>query len=641
MEKYSIPQLENVKVNGDFWKEKMELIAEKTIPYQWRALHSQEGSDNDKSYAFLNLEIASGQKKGVFQGPLFQDSDIGKWIEAASYTFLYHPSDMVEGWIDGTVDLLEAVQLADGYLDSYYIAGRMEERYTNFAWGHELYCCGHLIEGAIAYYKATGKEKLLNISEKYLDNLMSKIGHGEGKLPAYSGHPEIEIALMKLYHETGEKKYLDFCKYLIEERGRDPKYFESEKGFASEGDLKWMGLDYSLSHKPFRQQKNAVGHAVRAVYLYAGAADLAGETEDEELKNVLCRIWKNTTGQKVYITAGLGAHSYGERFSIDYDLPNDTCYTETCASIGFAMWGRRMQALEINSEYGAWTERALYNGILSGISVDGCQYFYVNPLEVIPEKVHYRYDLKHIRTRRSDWYGCCCCPPNLARLIASVGQFIYGFTSSGIFIHQYIGSETAFSTEGHFCRIQMESQFPWEGYNSIQIEGDAPFQKKVYLRIPEWASHWQLKINGKAVQPDETVNGYICIERKWQKDRIEIDFPMISRLVYPNRSVADDASCVAVQRGPVIYCAEEADNGKEIYNFKVQDGCVFEETWENEMGGYVGICIRNGLKREDEREKLYSFEKPSWKEQPIKLIPYYLWANRQEGEMRVWLNYTE
>ena len=398
LEKYEIPDLKMIKIEAPFWEKRMKNIAEKVIPYQWEAINGRIESSAGKSFAIQNLKIAAGLSNEKYEEPLFQDSDIGKWIEAASYSLIYHPSKKIEQCIDEVTDLLEKVQKPDGYMNSYFIAAHPEERYKNFAWGHELYCCGHLLEGALAYFQITGKKKLLNIVDRYLENLINKLGYGEGKVPAYSGHPEIEIALMKMYHATGEQKYERFCQYLIDERGKNPAYFESELGFDKVGELKWMGLDYMIADRPFRQQENATGHAVRAMYLYAGATDLAKDTGDKELQETLNKLWHSTIQRRIYVNAGVGSHAYGERFSIDYDLPNDSCYTETCACIGFAFWARRMQGLRLKSEYGDWVERAIYNGALSGISLDGEHYFYVNPLEIRPDVVHYRYDLQHVKT---------------------------------------------------------------------------------------------------------------------------------------------------------------------------------------------------------------------------------------------------
>ncbi|MDR1558208.1 MAG: glycoside hydrolase family 127 protein, partial [Clostridiales bacterium] len=433
---YYTPPLEKVSVTSPFWKTRMDLIADRIIAYQWEALNGRVESEAGGSFCIYNLELAAGLRDGQYQEPLFHDSDLGKWIEAVSYTLMYSPNPEMEAKVDKTADLLEKLQLPNGYLDSYYIAAKPEERYKNFAWGHELYCCGHLLEGAVAYFRATGKRKLMNIMSRCVDHYIELLGTGENQIPAYPGHPEIELALIKLYRETGKERYLNFCRYLINQRGQSPNYLAGEKGFQPEAGERWMGLDYLIADKPLRQQKVATGHAVRAMYLYAGAADLAYEDKDEELLDTLREIWNNMINRRVYVTGGVGSHSYGERFSVDYDLPNDRVYAETCASIGLAFWAERMQALELNADYGDWLERAIYNGALSGISVEGDRYFYVNPLEVNPDIAGYRRDLRHVETHRVPWFGCACCPPNIIRMIASVGHFIYGADRDGIYVHQ-------------------------------------------------------------------------------------------------------------------------------------------------------------------------------------------------------------
>ncbi len=643
LKNYDVPDLKKIKIEAPFWKERIRIAAEKVIPFQWEAINGRVESEAGRSYAVRNLKIAGGLCDEKYEEPLFQDSDIGKWVEAASYSLLYHPSKEIEGHIDEAVDLLEKVQLPDGYLNSYFIAAHPEKRYKNFAWGHELYCCGHLLEGALAYYQVTGKDKMLRIMDRYLDHLMKKLGHGEGQIPAYSGHPEIEIALMRLYHATKEKKYLTFCEYLINERGREPVYFESESGFDKEGDLKWMGLDYMIADKPFLQQENATGHAVRAMYLYAGAADLAAETQNEMLEQTLYRLWESTIRRRVYVTAGVGAHAYGERFSIDYDLPNDSCYTETCASIGLAFWAQRMQGLKLDAEYGDWLERAVYNGALSGIAVDGEHYFYVNPLEVRPDAAHYRYDLKHVKTQRVPWYGCCCCPPNLMRMITSIGKFIYGKDDSGIFIHQYIGNECDIDWGQGKCRLAMESGFPWNGNVKIRLGMQESQYFTLYLRIPDWTEdNWSIKINGiKEGCREKLTGGYIHLEREWSdQDEIEVDFDMRPRLIYANQAVAEDSGCVAVQRGPLIYCAEEADNGKTLQSILLKNNAVFKELWRADLNGYMELVTEDGLKEKGEGTRLYSYGKPEICQTQIRLLPYFLWGNRGEGEMRVWIRYA-
>ena len=433
---YSQPlSLRSVQVSDAFWKQEMELVRKEVIPYQWEALNDRvEGAA--PSYAMRNFRVAAKKNQerkelgaafqgfetlseeldsleDRFYGCVFQDSDFSKWIEAVGYSLNQHPDPELERIADGAIDLVCAAQQEDGYLDTYYIINGKNKIFTNLRDHHELYCMGHLIEGAVAYYEATGKDKLLKAAARFADYAAARFGTEEGKKKGYPGHEIAEMALVRLYDVTGEQRYLELSKYFIEERGKRPYYFDKEhpeevkKGH--EEDLRYA---YNQAHLPVRQQEEAVGHSVRAVYLYSGMADIARITGDETLYASCKKLWDSIAKEKMYITGGIGATRIGESFSYPYDLPNDTAYAETCASIGLVFFARRMLEIHPDGRYANVMERALYNGILSGMALDGKSFFYVNPLEVVPEACHKDERKFHVKPVRQKWFGCACCPPN-------------------------------------------------------------------------------------------------------------------------------------------------------------------------------------------------------------------------------------
>lgn len=360
---------------------------------------------------------------------VFQDSDVAKWLEAVAYLLEEKRDSELEALADDVIELLGRAQQPDGYLNTYYTVKEPGKRWTNLRDNHELYCAGHLIEAAVAYFQATGKRRFLDIMCKYADYIGTVFGRGEGQIPGYDGHQEIELALLKLYEATGNENYLKLSQYFIDQRGQQPHYFDQEKEARGETGAFWYdgGYRYHQAHIPVREQKQAVGHAVRALYMYTAMAGLAAKTGDESLKQACQTLWENVTKRQMYITGGVGSSAFGESFTFDFDLPNDTVYAETCAAIVLVFWARRMLELEMDGKYVDVMERALYNGTISGMDLDGKRFFYVNPLEVWPKACE-RHDKRHVKPVRQKWFSCACCPPNLARLIASIGHYIYSQT---------------------------------------------------------------------------------------------------------------------------------------------------------------------------------------------------------------------
>ena len=636
------------RLNDSFWNPIRETVRRQGIPYQWKALNDLL-PDTEPSYCMRNFRIAAGQEKGEHGGWYFQDSDVGKWLEGAAYTLRWHPDPELEKTIDSAVDQIVAAQQPDGYLDTFYIIGGLEKRWTNLRDHHELYIAGHLLEGAVAYYQVTGKRKLLDAMIRFVAHIDSVLGpEEEGKLPGYPGHPEIELALMKLYRVTGDPAHLRLAKYFVDQRGQTPLFFAEETRRNGNPDF-WkksvLGLRYYQAAEPVRQQRHAEGHAVRAMYLYSGMADVARATGDNELAEACRRLWQSATRRRMYITGGVGSSEFGEAFTFDDDLPNDTVYAETCASIGLIFLARRMLNLEPGGEYADVMERALYNGVLSGMQLDGTRFFYVNPLEVRPDACAEDQRKQHVKPVRQKWFGCACCPPNIIRLVSSLEDYVLTATEDEVYVHLYIGGEAAFTIRDLPLKLAVETEYPRQGQVRLRLSGatgPAGHRFALKLRLPGWCRACRVTINDHEV---ETVaeNGYITLNRPWKDgDTVLLDLAMPVMLVRANPRVWEDAGRVAVCRGPLVYCLEEADNGPDLHlvrlgGVKPED---FQVTWQpDKLGGIMELTCP-GLRETGENwdDTLYSETLPV-ETGPVTLtfIPYATWANREMGEMRVWI----
>lgn len=626
------------KITDKFWKEKLDIVKDKMIPYQWEALNDQI-ADAAPSYSIKNFKIAAGMEDGEFGGCVFQDSDLAKWLEAAGYILVYKKDKELEAIADGVIEIIAKAQQPDGYLDTYYIINGLDKRWTNLMDHHELYCAGHMIEAGIAYYQGTGKTKLLETVKRLADCIDNNFGPEEGKIHAYPGHEIIEMALVRLYKTTGEERYLKLAQYFIDERGKEPLYFREEmkrydRAFYWEKSL--FQFQYYQAGKPVREQKTAEGHAVRAVYLYSGMASVAKETGDETLKSAVKLLWDDVTKRQMYITGAVGSSDYGEAFTFDYDLPNDEVYGETCASVGLIFWARRMLDMELKGEYADVIERALYNGCLSGMSQDGTRFFYVNPLEVDPEACRKDQRKSHVAAERQKWFGCACCPPNLARLIASLGSYACGFSEDTAALHLYIGGEI--KTPFMDTRLVVESDFPWDGKVKIKVLG-AGEDFKLALRIPGWVRSYEVKLNGVS-QEEPLQNGYFCLQRRWKGgDEVMLEFPMRVEKNYANPNVKHDLGRVAITRGPLVYCLEEVDNGRGLARVGIKEHTNFELIQDIVKAGEIDIAAEGAIVEDkDWGGSLYRFDgPPTVKEAPLKFVPYHLWNNRGTGEMIVWI----
>ncbi|CUU47899.1 glycoside hydrolase family 127 protein [Clostridium beijerinckii] len=636
-------QINHINVKDNFWKKMMELARTHVIPYQWEALNDRiEGAE--PSYCMQNFKIAAGMMEGEFKGFVFQDSDFAKWIEAVGYSLMWNKDEGLEKIADGAIDIVCAAQQPDGYLDTYYIINGLDKRWTNLRDNHELYCLGHLIEGAVAYYEATGKDKLLNAIVKYVDYVDTIFGPEDGKLHGYPGHEVIELALIKLYKIKKDKKYLNLAKYFIDERGKSPLYFE-EEGKKYNNTFWWedsyFKYQYYQAGKPVKKQEVAEGHAVRAAYLYSGMADVARETNDDELLETCKRLWSNMTKKQMYITGGIGSSQYGEAFTYNYDLPNDTIYAETCASIGLVFFARRMLEIESKSQYADIMEKALYNGIISGMSIDGTKFFYVNPLEVVPEASEKDHLRAHVKVERQKWFGCACCPPNLARLLTSIGSYAYTLRDNTIFVHLYMGGEISSNFSGKSVAFDIKTNYPWDESIDINLNMKEEADFEFALRIPEWCRNYEIKVNEEKIN-FSIIDGYAYVNRKWKDaDKINILFKMPVEIVRANINVREDMGKVAVMRGPVVYCLEEEDNGPDLHRVYLKSNPKFTYKYDKDFLGGAIVLESDGLvvKEQDcDKDKLYVYDyKIEFNEKKLKWIPYYLWANRTPGEMIVWV----
>ncbi|WP_070000399.1 glycoside hydrolase family 127 protein [Cellulosilyticum sp. I15G10I2] len=635
--------LRAININDSFWKKFLLIAREHVIPYQWEALNDRiEGAE--PSYCMRNFKIAAGMMEGEFGGCVFQDSDFGKWIEAVGYALMWHPDVALQKIADEAIDIVCAAQQPDGYLNTYYIINGLEKRWTNLRDNHELYCAGHLLEGAIAYYIATGKDKLLNTIKKYIDYIAEVFGTDTNLLPGYPGHEIIEMALVKLYNLTDDIKYLNLAKYFIDQRGQSPLYFEAE-GELYNNNFHWKDsyfkYQYYQAGLPVREQTSAEGHAVRAAYLYSGMADVARETNDQSLLQACETLWLSIVNKQMYITGAIGSSAYGEAFTYDYDLPNDTIYAETCAAIGLVFFAKRMLEISPISQYADVMEKALYNGIISGMSLDGEKFFYVNPLEVVPEASEKDHLRRHVKVERQKWFGCACCPPNVARLLTSLASYCYTQKEDTLFMHLYVGGNIQLNLGDQDVCLGVRTHYPWDEEVSIGLTLKEETNFTIAIRIPAWCNQYMISVNGCPAAYTLT-NGYAYLERKWHdKDEITIVFEMPVRINSAHPNVRENIGKVAITRGPIVYCLEEADNGKGLHRVCLGSAPDFTCQFEEDLLGGVVTITSSGQYLSDENwdaSSLYHADiTPIMQNKKLKWIPYYTWANRTPGEMLVWV----
>ncbi len=573
-----------VKITDNFWLPRITQHAEVTLP---ACIHQCE----HETQRIKNFAIAGKLESGEFKGLVYDDSDLYKMIEGCSYSLMNYPNPQLEKKLDEIIAKIAAAQQEDGYLMTYFILGNINDRWTNMD-KHEMYCCGHLIEAAIAYYNATGKRTLLDVAIKFADHIDNTFG--EGKRHWVPGHQEIELALVKLYRQTEDDRYLKLSHWLLEQRGRGL------------GD--WKSKDYYQDLLPVSQLSKISGHAVRAMYMFTGMADLASIIKDTSYINALDRLWNDVVYTKMYATGGIGSSRKNEGFTEDYDLPNAEAYCETCASVGMVFWNQRMNMLKGEGKYVNVLEKAMYNGALAGISLSADRFFYVNPLE--SSGTHHR----------KPWYGTACCPSQISRFLPSVGNYVYATSKDALWVNLFIGSETTITLKGTAINIKQETNYPWEGNITLSINPEKEKTFAVKLRCPDWCKKYILKVNGTEVNGTENEQ-YIVIERMWQAgDKITFDMAMPVEVITSDPRVKANVGKRAIQRGALVYCMEEIDNPK--YDIaKLSSSTVYTTAFDpNLLGGIVTVTATDG-------SDVYRF------------IPYYAWDNREAGKMKVWIDY--
>ncbi len=617
-----------VNLDDDFWAPRQRLSREVTLPFQYKQL--QEVGH----LRALDLAWQPGEKPVPH---IFWESDIAKWLEAVSYSLAKTPDAALDALADQVIAKLAAAQQPDGYLNVYFTVVKPGRRWTDLHHAHELYCAGHLIEAGVAHFEATGKRSLLGIVCRYADCIAAAFGREEGKIHGYCGHPEIELALVRLFHATGERRYLDLSRCFVDERGREPHYFDQEDRQRGEpgyfdGWLRHSSVqeshEYNQSHLPVREQRQAVGHAVRAMYLYSAMTDLAGELGDEGLLQACRGLWDHLTGRRMYVTGGIGTAARNEGFTTDYDLPNHTAYAETCAAIGLVFWSQRMALLEHDARYVDILERALFNGVISGISLDGTRFFYTNRLASEGDE------------HRKEWFGVACCPPNLARLLLSLGQYVYAHGENELAVNLYIEGSMRCTVAGRQIEIRQETQYPWGETVALHVDVPEPTELDLLLRIPGWCRQALVEVNGRAEPLDGVVErGYARLRRTWSfGDVVMLKLPMPVERLRAHPAVHYDAGCVALQRGPLVYCLETADNRVPLQRVLIPEQTGFEVGFEpGLLGGAAVLRCAAWAEETDAAAPLYGVDPPRRVPVSLTAIPYYAWDNRGGGQMRVWL----
>lgn len=609
-----------VTVNDNFWKPAMEKVANATLP---ACILQTEV----KTPRIKNFEKVARKKGEQHEGIFYDDSDVYKALEAIAYSLKNYPDAALEKKADEWIDKVAAAQLPDGYLNTWYTLKGLDQRWTDMSM-HEDYNGGHLIEAAVAYYNATGKRKLLDVAIKFANHFDNTFG--PGKRNWVTGHQELELALVKLYKTTNDKKYLNLAHWLLEERGH-----KLAKGYTW---TDWKDTAYAQDVVPVRMQKEITGHAVRAMYMYTGAADVAALTGDEGYMTAMNNVWEDVVYRNMYLTGGIGSSGSNEGFSNDYDLPNEQAYCETCASVGMVFWNQRMNTLTGDSKFIDVLERSLYNAARDGLSLSGDHFFYGNPLA------------SNGRHFRREWFGTACCPANIARLVASLGDYIYGANDKGVWVNLFVGSNTKIKIGKNEVPLSMETNYPWEGNVKLTVQPTSVAKFAMHVRIPGWAQgqatpgdlyvfedktpdKFTLTVNGKPAQYTMD-KGYAVIDREWKKgDKVELNLSMEVKRVKARTELKQDEDRVALQRGPLVYCVEGADNNTKAWNMFLPDNATFQTSFQKDLlGGVMTIQFQAPTIQLSPDGKSVSTET-----KPVIAIPYYSWCNRGQNQMQVWL----
>jgi len=638
--------LSNVTIDGPFWARWMTVNRERTIPYL------------RKMY----------QAKSRNQIPRMSSN----WIETASYSIVSHPDPQLESFLDKQIELIASHQEPDGHISKGI---EPENRWKNLRDQHELYSVGHLIEAAVAYFKATGKRALLDVARRAADHVATVFGSGPGQKRGYPGHEEIELALMRLSKATGERRHADLAKFFVDERGKQPHYYDRESRERGEepapfcragqfpGGYPWSPqrttpdwqlsaemahkaapnpaefaeptmripdeepYEYCQAHRPVREQDKVVGHGVRGMYLYTAIADVAAEYDDDELLAASERLWNNMTERRMYVTGGIGSSICNEGFTTDYHLPNETCYCETCASCALIHWAHQMLQFDCDGRYADVMERVLYNGALVGLSLDGEHFFYINRVTSLGD------------FHRQEWFNCSCCPPNISRLIASLGNYAYSQSETDAIVHLYVGGKASMEVAGQTVGLRVETHYPWDGSVEVIVDPETPASFGLKLRVPGWCHEFRLLVNGEVIESPPVEHGYLRIEREWKcSDRVELTLSMPIDRVRANPNVVENNGHIAIQRGPIVYCLEQADNQVPLSRIVLPKGAELTHSFrEDLLDGVVEICGDAFVLDDSKWDRLYCSTEDEIKPLRLRAVPYYAWDNREPGEMRVWI----
>ena len=662
----------NVTITSPFWNRYRESVAREVIPYQWQIINDErrieipvdpagnddgevnDGLSREWSHAVRNLRVAAGDVDAPFNGMVFQDSDVYKWLEEAAYALAYQPDAQLQALCDEVVDLIARAQQPDGYLDTPFQIKSggyaRRRRFSQIQQSHEMYVMGHYIEAGVAYWQVTGNEQALQIACRMADCLDANFGDEDGKIPGADGHPEIELALARLYEATNESRYLRLARYFIDVRGKDPDFYdEQNKAVHAEGlpaifpAMETWSHEYTLTARPIRDQQTAVGHAVRVAYLLAGVMQVGRLTNDEGLLRTGERLWNNIVHKRMYITGGIGSTHVGEAFTYDYDLPNDTMYGESCASVGMCFVARQMLEHELRGEYADVLEKELFNGAIAGIALDGKHFFYVNPLEADVQATENNPDRRHVLLERAQWFGCACCPSNIARLIASVDRYLYTVREDERMIaaHQFIANDARFFDD---VRVKQESDFPREGVVRFTVDVPEGADPVIFqVRIPSWSPEYRLTVDGVDVTGEMPVHdGFVSVEVA-DRTVVELELDMSVKYMRANTAIRHDAGRLAVMRGPVVYCAESCDNRAPLWDYRIGDSAGEDIACAAGTGVLEGLQTVSvpALRTPDDASDapLYMPADHGARQADhtrLEMIPYHAWANRGASQMQVW-----